>query len=107
MSRPSPYTPLIVCRLSTGSIYKLIFIGLMTAMLPLGLLMGVLAWTGYDTVSWQGLPVAGPLSVVVGLFAGLWVALTFTVMMGSLTAFGLWLYSRFRPIHLLIVASKN
>lgn len=101
------YTPLTVRRLSTGSIYKLIFIGLMTAMLPLGLLMGVLAWIGFDTVSWQGLPVAGPVGVLVGLFAGLWVALTFTAMMGSLTALGLWLYGRFRPLQLFIVADEK
>jgi hypothetical protein len=37
----------------------------------------------------------------------LWVALTFTAMMGSLTALGLWLYGRFRPLHLVIVAEEK
>lgn len=94
------YTLMTVQRLSFGSIYKLIFVGLMTAMLPLGLLMGVLAWVGFDTVNWDGMPVSGPGAVVVGVLAGLWVALAFTAVMGSLTALGLWLYARFKPLKL-------
>lgn len=93
-------TPLTLHRLSTGSIYKLVFIGLMASMLPLGLLMGVLAWIGFDTVNWQGMPVSGPAGVLVGVMAGLWVALTFTLVMGSLMALGLRLYARFRPLRL-------
>ena len=96
------YTALTVQRLSTGSIYKLIFVGLLASMLPLGLLMGALAWMGFDTVNWNGMPVAGPGGLVLGLLAGLWVALAFTAVMGSLTALGLWLYARWRPLHLLI-----
>ncbi len=96
------FTPLTIRRLSAGSVYKLIFIGLMTSMLPLGLIMGVMAWIGFDTVSWEGMPVSGPAGVVVGLMAGLWVALSFTAMMGTFTVMGLWLYARWRPLRLKI-----
>lgn len=96
------YTSLSLRRLSAGSVYKLVFIGLMTAMLPLGLLMGLMAWVGFETVHWQGVPVAGPGAVVVGVLAGLWVALAFTAVMGSLMALGLWLYARFKPLHLRV-----
>jgi hypothetical protein len=98
----SEFTPLCLQRLSTGSVYKLVFLGLMAAMAPLGLLMGLMAWIGFDTVHWQGVPVSGPGAVVVGLLAGLWVALAFTAVMGSLMALGLWLYARFKPLNLLI-----
>jgi len=96
------YTPLTVRRLSTGSVYKLVFLGLICAMIPSGLLMGVLAWIGFDTVNWQGVPVAGPAGVLVGLMAGLWVAFAFTAVMGSFMALGLWLYARWRPLQLSV-----
>ncbi len=96
------YTEICLQRLSPGSIYKLVFIGLMSAMLPLGLLMGLMAWVGFETVHWQGVPVSGPGGVAVGVLAGLWVALAFTAVMGSLMALGLWLYARFKPLHLRI-----
>lgn len=96
-------TALSVRRLSTGSVYKLVFIGLLTSMLPLGLLMGLMAWIGFETVHWQGMPVSGPAGVGVGVLAGLWVTLAFTAVMGSLMALGLWLYGRFRPLQLKVV----
>lgn len=99
------YTEHCIRRLSTGSVYKLVFTGLMASMLPLGLVMGVMAWIGFDTVNWQGMPVSGPAGVLVGLLAGLWVALTFTAVMGSLMALGLWLYGRFRPLRLKVLDS--
>jgi len=39
---------------------------------------------------------------VVGLLAGLWVAVAFTAVMGSFMALGLWLYSRWRPLYLKV-----
>lgn len=98
------YTPISIRRLSAGSIYKLMFIGLMSSMLPLGLVMGALAWVGFDTLHWQGMPVSGPVGLLVGLMAGLWVALTFTAVLGTLVALGLWLYARYKPLHLKIRA---
>lgn len=96
------YTPLSIRRLSTGSVFKLIFLGLMSAMLPLGLLMGLMAWMGFDTLHWQGVPVSGPWGPLVGLMVGLWVTLAFTAVLGCLVAGGLWLYARFRPLHLQV-----
>ena len=90
-----------------ASLYKLSFIGLMCSFVPLGLLLGVMAWIGFDTVQWQGTPVSGPAGVVVGLLAGLWAALAFTLVLGSLQALGLWLWTRFRPIRLWVRLSDG
>ena len=104
MSAPSPssYAPLALRAIRIGSVYKLVFIGLMASLVPLGLLLGVMAWIGFDTVNWNGMPVSGPAGVVAGLLAGLWAALAFTLMMGSFMALGLWLWSRWRPIRLWV-----
>ena len=75
------FTPVSIRRLSTGSVYKLVFIGMLSVMLPLGLLMGLMAWA---------------------VLVSLWVVLAFTAMTGSFMALGLWLYSRFRPLQLLV-----
>lgn len=100
------YTSISIRRLSPGSIYKLVFIGLMSSMLPLGLLMGVLAWVGFDTLYWQDMPVSGPAALLVGVMAGLWVALAFTAVFGSLVAMGLWLYAHYKPLNLKIRAEE-
>ncbi len=103
MDTPTPDNTLLsIRRLSTGSVYKLVFVGLLASMIPLGLLSGALAWIGFDTLYWQGLPVTGPAGLIVGLLAGLWVTLAFTAVMGSLMVLGLWLYSRFKPLRLKI-----
>ncbi len=99
-SDPTPLSPLLLERLGTGSVYKLVFIGLLSSLVPLGLLMGVLAWIGFDTVNWNGEPVSGPAGLVAGLLAGLWAALALTLVVGSLMALGLWLWSLRRPLRL-------
>lgn len=97
-----PFTPLSVRRLSTGSVFKLVFIGMLCVMLPLGLLMGLLAWAGFETVHWQGVPTYGLGGLAAAVLVSLWVVLAFTLMTGTLMALGLWLYARFRPLQLLV-----
>lgn len=96
------FTPVSIRRLSTGSVYKLVFIGMLSVMLPLGLLMGLMAWAGMETVHWQGTAVYGLGGLVAAVLVSLWVVLAFTAMTGSFMALGLWLYSRFKPLQLLI-----
>jgi hypothetical protein len=70
-------------------------------MIPLGVLFGVLALFGFNTVSWNGQPLHGFGGLIGGPLMGAFMALSFTAILGSAAALGLWLYSRFRPISLL------
>lgn len=96
------FTTISANRLSVGSVYKLWFIGLGTSMLPLGVVLGVFAMFGFNTVAWNQQPLHGIAGLIGGPLVGIFVALLFTAILGSASAFGLWLYSKFRPITLLI-----
>jgi hypothetical protein len=89
-------------RLSARSVYKLWLIGLSSSMIPLGVLFGLLALFGFDTVKWNGQPLHGFAGLIGGPLLCAFLALLFTAVLGSVAAAGLWLYSRFRPISLLV-----
>ena len=91
-------------RLSIGSVYKLWFIGLSMSLVPLGILFGVLALFGLNTVTWNQQPVHGIAGLAGGLLIGVFLALLFTAILGTAAALGLWLYSKFR---LLALQVKN
>jgi hypothetical protein len=96
------FTPITSRRLSVGSVYKLWLIGLSVSMVPLGILCGILALFGFNTVTWNQQPLHGIAGLAGGLLIGIGIALLFTAFLGSAAAFGLWLYSRFRPLTLLV-----
>jgi hypothetical protein len=92
------FTNISAARLSTGTIYKLWMIGLTTSFVPLGAVFGVFSLFGYDTVTWNGQPVHGFAGLLAGPFVGAFVALMFTALLGSASALGLWVFSKFKPI---------
>ena len=49
---------------------------------------------------WNGKPITGLKAIFVGPLMGIFMALIFTAIIGSITAFGLWLYSMFRPMEI-------
>lgn len=87
-------------RLSVGSVYKLWLIGLSASMVPLGVLFGIFAMFGFNTVTWNQQPLHGVAGLIGGPLIGISGSLLFTVILGSAAALGLWLYSKFRPITL-------
>lgn len=89
-------------RLGIWSVYKLWLIGLGASLIPLGMLFGVLAFFGSDTISWNGRPLHGIAALIGGPFLGAFVALIFTAVLGSAAALGLWLYSKFRSVSLAV-----
>ena len=94
------FTTISLQRLSAGSIYKLLFIGLVTSLVPFGVVLGAFAFLGFNTVSWNGAPLHGTSGLFGGPAVGLFVALLFTALLGSAAALGLWAYSKFRPLSL-------
>ena len=89
-----------VNRLSAGSIYKLMFIGLTSSLIPLGFVFGVLAFFGANTVRWNNEPLHGASGLFAGPLLGVVMALFLSAFLGTTSALGLWLYSKFRPLSL-------
>jgi len=91
---------LLARRIRTGSIYRLVAIGTAVGAIPLCTLFGVLASFNLMTLNWNGEAVTGPKALAVGPLGGILFALLGTALFGSAMAFGLWLYSKFKPIEL-------
>ncbi len=94
-------------RLKVGAVFKLHLIGMTLFMVPLGLVQGILACFGFNSLSWQGVPIHGAGALLAGPLIGLTTALLFTLMIGTMSALGLWLYSRFRPLTLKVIAQSG
>jgi hypothetical protein len=93
-------------RLSVGSVYKLILIGLTFSVIPLSVVFGVFALFGAHTIQWNGKPVVGVAGLIAAPFVGAFIALLFTAILGTLAAIGLWVYFRFRFLKLSVVELK-
>jgi hypothetical protein len=70
-------------------------------------LAGFFALFGASTVTWNQQPVTGVTGLLASLFIGLFIAAMFTMFLSSCMAFGLWLYSKFQPLKLLVKVSDN
>jgi len=91
---------LLVKRLRTGSFYKILAIGLACGGIPICIGFGLLASVDLMTLNWNGQPVTGTKALFVGPLMGVFFALIGTAIFGSAAAFGLWLYSKFRPLEI-------
>lgn len=89
-------------RLLAGSVFKLVAVGLTCTILPFMLLMGILAMFGASTITWNHQTATGVYGLLAASFFGVVLVLFLTMLLGSCIAFGLWLYSRFRPMVLLL-----
>lgn len=87
-----------VAKLRAGTVYKIIGIGLTVGFVPLFVLFGVLAAAGMSTLTWNNEPVTGLGALYIGPLMGLFMAAIFTAIIGSVTAFRLWLYSFSKPL---------
>ena len=84
-------------RIKTGSLYKIVLIGCMAFWSAIGLLLGVSAFFGFDTVEWNDEPATGLLGLVVGLVIGAAFGLISAGFFGLSTHIGVRLYCRFKP----------
>ena len=95
---------LLVWRLSTGTVFKLVGLGLVCSMVPFAFLMGLLAMFGADTLTWNDQPKTGISALLISPFIGVFVAAIFSAIGGCAMSFGLWAYSMFRPVSLSYLA---
>ncbi|MEJ2761442.1 MAG: hypothetical protein P8126_07885 [Gammaproteobacteria bacterium] len=93
-------TVLKVAKLRAGTIYKLFAIGLLIGLFLLFTLFGILSAADLATLSWNGRPITGPKAIYLGPVMGIFMAFVLTAIIGSVAAFGLWLYSMFKPIEI-------
>ncbi|TNH03306.1 hypothetical protein FHQ26_03535 [Testudinibacter sp. TR-2022] len=91
---------IMVKKLTTGTIYKLVFIGLLVGFLPLSLVFGIVGYFDLADVMWNQQPVNGIAVFYIVPVILFLVALTWTLLAGSVMALGLWIYSKFKPITL-------
>ena len=89
-----------VAKLSAGTVYKLVLVGLLAGFFPLFVLFGILGSMDLLTMTWNEQPVTGLKALVVGPLMGVFFALVFTALVGSVIALGLWLFGKFRPLTL-------
>lgn len=89
---------LTVNKVSAGCVFKLIGIGLTFGFLPIFLLFGILGAAELGTLTWNMAPVIGLKAIFVAPLLGLFMALIFTGLLGSVAVFGLWIFSKFSPI---------
>ena len=101
------YETVTIKKLSTGSIFKLIAVGLLCSVIPLSVFFGFFALFGASTVTWNRQPITGFSGLAASPFIGLFVSLVFTAFLGSLVAFGLWIFSKFNSLQINIKAVVN
>ncbi len=73
-------------RISTGSIFKIVFFGSWIGSLPVFLLFGILATFGVEIISWNEKYIIGPIALVGGPLLGLFFATILGAILGSLGA---------------------
>jgi len=95
------FTKIKTQRIATGSLFKLIGLGLTCTFVPLTTIMGMLSLFGAQTIQWHGQALTGISGLLSSPLTGLLLAGIFTLLIGGCTALGLWLYSLFRPITVL------
>ena len=87
-----------VAKVSAGTVYRLVGVESLCGFVLLGILFGVLGSMGLATVTWNRQPVTGLPALYTGPLIGLMIAMAITALVGSVIAFGLWLYAMVRPI---------
>ena len=96
-----------VRRLRTGSVFRLLATGIFFSTVPFFILMGVFAALGFNTLRWNNEPVLGIKGLLLSPLMGLIAAAIFTALAGAGVSFGLWLYSKFRPLTLRMLEDTD
>lgn len=96
------FQEIVVQRLSAGSVFKLVAVGTSVTFISFSIIMGFFALFGANTITWNNENIHGITGLLASPFIGIFLSLIFTLLLGSSIAFGLWVFSKFRPITLLV-----
>lgn len=96
-----------VKKISAGTIFKLIATGLTVGFLPIFIICGIMGAFGMDSLTWNEQPVTGIKALFIGPLMAVFMALMFTLIIGSVTVFGLWIFSFFKPVNIEFVVSDE
>lgn len=91
---------LIIKKLGVSTVYKIVFVGFSCILVPFFFICGVLAMFGQATLKWNENLLFGINALVAGPFMGFFAAIAMTLMVGSVMALGLWVFSRFRSLEI-------
>lgn len=86
--------------LSAGSLYKLLFIGLVIPLFFFSLCCGIASLFGYDTVSFNNQYVHGIQGLVVGLVLGIILPAIMSAFLWVPMIIGIWLWTRVKTLTL-------
>lgn len=89
-----------VRRIKTGSVFKLFAIGLTAGFLPFFLFLGVFAAFGMGGLEFNQQPVTGIKAIFLSPLMAVFMSLIFTALLGTVCAFGLWVFSFFKPLNI-------
>lgn len=93
---------LMIKKLSVATVYKIAFIGFSSTLVPFFMICGVLAMFDQATLKLNQDILTGVNALVAAPFMGFFAALALTLMVGSVLALGLWLFSKFKSLEIEI-----
>lgn len=96
-----------VKKITKGSLFKLLFVGGLFGFFFLFIACGIAAYFGAETISVNGENVTGFKGLTSAIIMWPFFSAAFAGFMWLFMAFGLWIYSLFKPLKLSFVASQN
>jgi hypothetical protein len=96
-----------VKKISAGTVFKLIATGLTFGFLPLFIIFSVMGAFGLEVLTWNEEPVIGVKAIFMGPLMALFMSAMFTLVIGSITVFGLWLFSFIKPLNIEFVLTDG
>ena len=85
-------------RLSFGTLFKLLFIGMLIPLFLFGFLCGIAALFGANTVTINDVNVYGIQGLLAGMAIGLLLPAVFAMLFSLVLGIGLWMYSLFKTL---------
>lgn len=98
---------LTIQKIRATSIYKLLFCGMATFIVPLSFLLGVAGYFGAATVKWNAQPIYGLEALFLAPLASTLLMLIFIAIVGTFTCLGLSFFACFRPLKIRVVMAQT
>lgn len=93
--------------LSAGSIFKILFIGLLFSLGPLLIIAAICSYFGKHVITLNGIYVFGLKGLITGLVMAPTFPLLFACILFLFISFGIWIYTRFKNLNIKIKSIKT